>query len=30
MTLARLTETMRVDVDPPAGSEVILSLGKNS
>ena len=30
MTLARLTETMRVDVDPPAGSEVVLSLGKNS
>lgn len=30
MTLARLTETMRVDVDPPAGSEVIRSLGENS
>ena len=30
MTLARMTETMRVDVDPPAGSEVIRSLGDNS
>jgi alkylhydroperoxidase family enzyme len=31
MTLARMTETMRVDIDPPAGGEVIIrSLGENS
>jgi alkylhydroperoxidase family enzyme len=30
MTLARLTETMRVDTEPPAGVEVIRSLGENS
>lgn len=30
MTLARLTETMRVEVDPPAGSEVVRGLGDNS
>lgn len=30
MTLARLTETMRVEIDPPAGAEVIRSLGENA
>jgi alkylhydroperoxidase family enzyme len=30
MTLARLTETMRVELDPPAGADAILSLGKSS
>jgi alkylhydroperoxidase family enzyme len=30
MTLARLTETMRVETEPPAGADVIRSLGENS